>query len=299
MQRWHIKVVTNTAKAAVPGRQHVRQALRRLRPYTTNRGKDSDLFKATLDQIELLRDTGHDVIGKRILEIGSGWHPIAAMTFLAAGAASVTLTDVERLLDARLIRSAIEFVRERRDYMIEKIGRAGIERIDIKDGTVEEMLRRLGLTYLLPYRATMSPDGSADIIVSRTVFEHIPVVTLEAMLDEFRRILVPGGAMVHFIDPSDHYWQSDRSISRCNFLKYEDWQWRLLSLHPQAYHNRLRHSDFAAMFKRHGFKIIFEHRLTRESEQREIATMKLASRFAGYSTDDLAAIHSRFVAIAP
>lgn len=298
MQRWHRQVLIDTAKAAIPGKQYIRQALRRLRPYTTNHGTDSNLFKDTLQQIKLLRNTGCDVRGKRILEIGSGWHPVAPMTFLAAGAASVTLTDIERLLDARLICSAIEFVRERRDYMIEEIGRADIERIDIKGGTVAEMMKRLGLTYLFPYRPEMSPDGSADIIVSRAVFEHIPAKTLDVMFDEFRRILMPGGAMVHFIDCSDHYWQSDRSISRCNFLKYEDWQWRLLSLNPQGYHNRLRHSDFAAMLKRHGFKITFEYRLTRQSEQREVAAMKLASRFADRDIEDLAAVGSYFVAIA-
>jgi SAM-dependent methyltransferase len=190
-------------------------------------------------------------------------------------------------------------VRERRDYIIEKLGRAEIERIDVEDGTIAEMMKRLGLTYLVPYRPEMSPNASADIIVSRAVFEHIPANTLETMLSNFRRILVPGGAMVHFIDCSDHYWQCDHSISRCNFLKYEDWQWRLLSLNPQSYHNRLRHSDFAAMFKRHGFKIIFEYRLTRGGEQREVAVMKLASRFTGRDVEDLAALSSQFVVVAP
>jgi hypothetical protein len=99
MRRWHRQVLIDTAKAAIPGKQYIRQALRRRRPYTTNRGTDSNLFKDIVQQIELLRDTGYDVRQKRLLEIGSGWHPIAAMTFLAAGAASMTLTDIEWLLD--------------------------------------------------------------------------------------------------------------------------------------------------------------------------------------------------------
>ena len=133
-----------------------------------------------------------------------------------------------------LIRSAIEFVREHRNYMIEKLGRADIDRIDIEDGAVPEMMIRLGLTYHVPYRTEMSAANSADFIVSCSVFEHIPAKTLETMFAEFSRILVPGGAMVHFIDFSDHYWQCDRSLSRCNFLQYEEWQWRLLSLNPRV-----------------------------------------------------------------
>ena len=259
MSAWHKRVIINTAKAAVPGKQHIRQVLRRLRPYETNPGMDSQLFENIVWQIELLRDAGHDIREKRILEIGSGWHPIAAMTFLAAGAASVTLTDIELLLDRRLIRSAIEFVRGRRDQMIAKLGRVDLDRLEVKDGTISQMIKQLGLTYLVPYRTEVSPNASADLIVSCSVFEHIRARTLERMMAEFRRILVPGGAMVHFIDFSDHYAHRDRSISRCNFLQYEDWQWRLLSLNSQDYHNRLRHSDFAAMFRQHGFKIVLEN----------------------------------------
>src|SRR6202021_2562874 len=59
------------------------------------------------------------------------------------------------------------------------------------------------------------------------VLEHVDPKMLEAMMADFRRILVPGGAMVHFIDYSDHYAMCDSSISRCNFLQYEDWVWRL------------------------------------------------------------------------
>ena len=105
--------------------------------------------------------------------------------------------------------------------------------------------------------------------------------------------------MVHFIDCSDHYAMVDKSISRCNFLQYEEWAWRLCCINPQSYHNRLRHSDYVAMLQRHGFKISFEWRESREQEQREVAAMPLASRFAGRDIKDLAAIGSHFVAIRP
>lgn len=299
MQRWHKQVLIDTAKAAIPGKQYIRQALRRVRPYMTNAGNDIQLFENSIRQIERLRDAGHDVRGKRILEIGSGWHPITAMTFLAVGAAGVTLTDTEWLLDASLIRSASEFVCERQDYIIEKLGHADIDRIQVKEGTVPEMMNRLNLTYLVPYRTEMSASGSVDIVISISVFEHIPAKVLELMISDFRRVLAPGGAMVHFIDCSDHYSHRDRSISRCNFLQYEEWQWRLLSLNPQSYHNRLRHSDFMAMIRLHGFKIAFVDRVCRESEQREVAAMRLASRFVGRDIEDLATIGTALVAVAP
>ncbi len=257
---------------------------------------DSSLFDNTIRQIELLRAAGFDTHGIRVLEIGTGWHPILAMTYLAVGANSVTLTDIERLLDARLIRSAIDFVLARRDVLA-GLGADSFDRLKIEDGDVSAMLRQLGITYISPYRAELSPDGSADLIVSCSVLEHIPPKTLDTMMADFRRILVPGGAMIHFIDCSDHFAMRDKSISRCNFLQYEDWAWRLYSI--AGYHNRLRHSEYVAMLKRYGFRINFEWRESREKEQREVAAMVLASPFVGRDIEDLAAISSHFVAIAP
>ena len=299
MRAWHKRVVIDTVKTLIPGKQHLRQVFRRISPYQTDHGTDGNLFDNIVKQIEMLREAGFDVTGKRILEIGSGWHPIAAMTFLAAGAETVTLTDIERLLDPHLIRSAINFVSARRQTLVDRLGIADLARLDIEDGSIAQMIESLGLTYLVPYRTGLSSDASADLIVSCSVFEHIPAVILESMMAEFRRILVPGGAMVHFIDCSDHYWQADSSISRCNFLQYEEWLWRLLSLNPQNFHNRLRHSDFAAIFLRHGFKVVSERRLSREQEQREVSSMKLASRFAGREIADLAAITANFVLVSP
>ena len=278
MRDWHRRVLVDTLKAAIPGKQLIRQALHGVRPYQTDPGKDEDLFRNATRQIELLREAGVDVRGKRILEIGTGWHPITAMVFLAAGANFVTMTDVERRLDYSLIESAAAFVRKRGGELPAFVHHA--------------------LNYLYPYRTALSLDGSADIIVSCSVLEHIPAVTLEWMMADFRRILAPGGAMVHFIDPSDHYAQSDRSISRCNFLQYEDWQWRLMSLNGQNYHNRLRHSDYTAMLARNGFRIAYEARLLRETERKAVSAMKLASRFAGRDIDDLATVYSYFVTTA-
>ena len=259
---------------------------------------DSCLVDNAIRQIQLLRSAGVNIRGCRVVEIGSGWHPILPITLIAAGAESVTLTEVDPILDKRLVRSAINFVMARRDDIANRLGAdCYFDRLKVEGGELSAMLRDLGLTYMVPYRTELSSDGSADVIVSCSVLEHIRPELLEAMLKEFRRILVDGGAMVHFIDCSDHFAMRDKSISRCNFLRYPDWVWRLCSVN--FYHNRLRHSDYAAMLQRHGFKISFEWRESREKEQAEVAAMPLASRFVRQNVEDLAAISSHFVAIAP
>ena len=297
MREMHKQVITNVLKAAIPGYVQLRTAVRKNWPHRTNPGMDSCLVDSAIRQVELLRAAGLDIRGRRVLEIGSGWHPILPITFIAAGAESVTLTEVDPILDRRLVRSAINFVMARRDNIADRIGADSFDRLKVKDGELSVMLRDLGLTYVVPYRTGLSSDGSADIIVSCSVLEHIRPELLEAMLTEFRRILVCGGAMVHFIDCSDHFAMRDKSISRCNFLRYEDWVWRMCSIN--FYQNRLRHSDYTAMSQRHGFKISFEWRESRAKEQAEVAAMPLASRFVGRNVEDLAAISSHFVAIAP
>ncbi len=299
MRTWHKQVVVNTLKATIPCKQILRQGLRYILPYQTDPGLDSSLFDNSIRQIELLNEAGLDIRGCRVLEIGSGWHPILAMTFLAAGAECVTLTDVERLLDKRLVRSAIDFVLTHRDRLAGRFNADSADRLKIDDGDLPEMLKQLGLGYCVPYRTETFPDRSFNTVVSCSVLEHIAPETLEKMVVDFRRILVPGGSMVHFIDYSDHYAMYDKSLSRCNFLRYEDWIWRLCCINPQSYHNRLRHSDYVAMFQRYGFTISYEWRLSREKEQREIATMTLSSRFIGRDIDDLAAVGGHFVLIAP
>jgi len=67
------RVLADTLKMAIPGKQHIRQVLRRTRPYETDSAKDTDLFNDTVRQIRHLRDAGHDIRGERILEIGSGF----------------------------------------------------------------------------------------------------------------------------------------------------------------------------------------------------------------------------------
>ena len=164
-------------------------------------------------------------------------------------------------------------------------------------GTLREMLSVLNLDYQVPYRTSMTKPGSVDIIVSCSVLEHIKPQYLRRMLEEFKGLLSSDGAMIHFIDNSDHYEQMDKSISRVNFLKFDDWTWNLLTLNPQSVQNRLRHSEYRSLFQGMGFGIAHEWREVRARELAELASLPLARRFRGRAPDDLAAISSGFVLV--
>lgn len=48
-------------------------------------------------------------------------------------------------------------------------------------------------------------DGSIDLILSNSVLEH--VADMDALARDLRRILAPGGAMLHLVDYRDHFFR--------------------------------------------------------------------------------------------
>lgn len=277
MRTWHKNVIKDSIKACIPFRQQTRLLWRKWHPYTTDPSKDEGLFGNAVRQIALLRDAGIQVAGRRVLEIGSGWHPICAAVYAAAGASEVTLTDIEHLLDPQTLRSAVNFVLSRETILKEQFGSIGLEKLKaLRDGSLPDMLKQVGFTYLVPYRTTMSADKEFDLVVSCSVLEHISPGDLEAMFRDFRRVLSPNGAMIHFTDNSDHFEQRDKTISRLNFLAHDGLFWNLCCLNPQAYQNRLRHSDYMQLSERSGFKILFQYAECRQEELGVLKNLKLA-----------------------
>jgi 2-polyprenyl-3-methyl-5-hydroxy-6-metoxy-1,4-benzoquinol methylase len=135
-----------------------------------------------------------------------------------------------------------------------------------------------------------------DIIISRAVLEHVPKDGLRAFMREFKRILKPGGLTCHIIDLSDHWEHKDKSISRVNFLKYPDWQWRLTCLHPLNYQNRLRRIEYQQILLEAGFTITAQTAETHAASLEALDTLPLANRFRAFDKDELAIITASFVA---
>ena len=65
-----------------------------------------------------------------------------------------------------------------------------------------------------------------DCITSTYTLEHIPADDIRRILVECNRILKPGGLILSLIDYQDHYSWLDLRISRYNFLRYSERQWR-------------------------------------------------------------------------
>lgn len=297
MARWHLDVLRHTCKGLVPFQDPLRRLKRRVFPYETDDLMDRGLLEDGLRMIDALRDAGAALERATVLEIGSGWHPVIPLLFHLAGAPRVLMADQSRLMDAALVASACRFLERHRDEVTARGLRAPVPAAALDAAApLDALLARFGLEYLAPVDLAAIPDRSVDVVVSRAVLEHIPLKVLEAITAQCRRVLAPGGYICHVVDNTDHYAHGDHSIDYANFLKFDDWQWRLLTLGPLSFTNRLRHSDYRGLFERAGLRIVREHRNVDARSLAALQSRRLAAPFRGRDPEDLATATSLFVA---
>jgi SAM-dependent methyltransferase len=125
-------------------------------------------------------------------------------------------------------------------------------------------------------------EDSVDLIVSRSVLEHVRRDDVEPLLADLRRVLRPGGAMVHVIDMRDHMhlvpshgkcgpsW-SETSGDWLDALTYPEWLYRAMFSRSTALINRIRVDEWLTLFGRSGFEVIHreDHQLALPPSARE------------------------------
>lgn len=216
-------------------------------------------------------------------EFGAGWDLTIPLTYYALGVERQTLVDIRPLARLELVEHTIRMFEQLElaaDQPLRTLGEPHI-------ASAKELRERFGIEYLAPRDAgdTGLPGGSFDFISSTDTLEHIPERDLRRVLAECRRLLKPGGVLSSRVDLEDHYSHFDRSLSDFNFLRFGDRTWRLLNP-PLHYQNRLRYPDYLRLLRESGFELLSK-RTSRVSDQ-ELERLRLASRFRGYSLDELA-----------
>jgi hypothetical protein len=286
-------VIKSALRGSIPFSAAIRQTKRRIISYEDNIDNSYYCIEHSVRQILALRRNGATVEGAKVLEFGSGWLPLVSLVFAVAGAREIVLTDIEHLMDEGTISLAKQRVFEKADYICDNL--------DVSRARLEAALRSFTGIYRVPWRASRHPADDIDILVSRAVLEHVPRDDLEILFPEFLRILVPRGMCCHVIDNSDHWEHRDKTISRVNFLRYEesDLLWRLAQMNVQTYQNRLRHSDYIGMLERSGFAIADDIREPDSAALATLATFEVASPFRDKNPADLCTLESLIVAQKP
>jgi predicted fused transcriptional regulator/phosphomethylpyrimidine kinase len=87
---------------------------------------------------------------------------------------------------------------------------------------------------------------------------------------------------------SDHFQHQDKSISSINFLRYSDEEWEKIAGNQFAYCNRMRASDYLALFREAGFDVLrMETQKDEEARQSLVDGFAVDSMFDNYRLDAL------------
>lgn len=289
MAKWHARIAANSLKACVPFQAELRRIKHSMRPPVP--GQHHDLvLDGIIEQIAMLRGAGARIEGMRVLEIGSGWIPVAPLVYRLAGAREVILSDEHRLLHPKSLEAAVSFLLAREERLVRELGitdarMKGVLGVPLTGG-LDAMLEALGLAYIVPLgRETLK--GPIDLAYSHTVLEHIPSAALAEIFALVRERLTPGGMFCNGIDNSDHRRAYDESISLVDFLRYSEFGWKLLCINPQDYTNRLRHSDYLALLEDAGFAVTDSKVHVAQSALQVIEPHSLPERFSDKTPEDL------------
>ena len=259
---------------------------------------------AQVEMAKWILDMGVEIEGRTVFEVGTGHNPIVPIGFFLCGVKKVVTIDLHKRLDLKILGKSLNWMYENRDEIYgyyDGIAERAIfdERMDLIDSLKEmpeKFLFEANIQYLAPADTTETdlPDASVDYHISTTVFEHIPRVDIQRILKEAKRILKKDGVAIHFIDLSDHFQHQDKSITRINFLRYSEKEWHRIAGNQFAYCNRLRASDYLALFKEIGFDICRkEVQEDKEALERMEDGFVVDEKFREYSVNDLCAISLR------
>lgn len=297
---WKLELVRQSLWRLVPFASRVREIKRRLIPYKASINPDT--LEHGFRQLAMLERAGIPIQGRTILEFGTGWQPVIPLLFHFAGSGRIYLVDRERLMGRSLLQRTLCNLSKNADEIASRLNVDPVEvraKCDLTgDASTREILARFDMEYRAPLdiAAGQWSGPSVDLVLSREVLEYLRPEAIKRLFRECNRILTPTGAMCHIIDNSDHWEHIDHSISRVNFLKYEDYVWRCTGLNPLHYLNRMRHFEYVEELQRHGYNLLVDESRPHQASVEALSRMRICSRYRDTPLEQLAVLTSYLVA---
>ncbi len=234
--------------------------------------------------------TGRGAEGCAVLELGTGWYPVAPIALFLLGARRVITLDNVKHLDAARVRETARVLLDLLDRgrihgaLPERIAR--VAPLAGADGDAAELLRAIDVQVAVGDARTFGDPGGEgiDLFISNNTLEHIPPDVLSEVLQRFSRIGAPGAMMSHWIDLSDHYAHFDRSVGVYNFLAFTEpaWAWLNNDLH---YQSRLRAPEYRALHQEAGWRVVKEEPISGAPE--DLRAVRVAPEFQRFTEAEL------------
>lgn len=226
-----------------------------------------------------------------VMEIGTGWYPVAPVVAMLCGAERVWTFDIDPLLRAARLERMLAHMRRFASDGRLKVALPDLraERLEIisapTGGDPVKRLRQMGIEYRVQDASrTGLADRSVDHFFSHSVMQYIPRSPLEVLMRECLRVARPHATHSHHILLKDQYSIFDHSITPFDFMRFSDRAWRWLDspLIPQT---RLRIRDYREAFAATGWRMLAEN--SDSGDAAALRRVKLDRRFQGYSEADL------------
>jgi SAM-dependent methyltransferase len=262
---WRIKAAAQNAFAMLPERTSNKAYYWLQRRFGGWRNPDpTSRFRAAIEIWRCCQRHGMDPIGKSFLEVGTGHVPNVPIALWLMGAGRVITVDLNHYVERELIKYTLAHLKTNRAQIETLFGELlQPDRLATLQ-TVDDVLSCIQYTAPCDAGATGFPTDSVDVHCSYTVLEHIPRPVLARIFDEGQRLLRTNGLFVHCVDYSDHFSHSDGKLSPINFLRFSEQEWRLYAGNRFMYCNRMRHSDFEALFTKVGLEVLEQQQLRDE-----------------------------------
>ncbi len=174
---------------------------------------DPDLVSSTLERLKPGIDALGGVVDRDVLELGSGRTAGLLKRMIESGARSGTGIDPEP---------------------------------SVVDGEPARFLRFDGRNIPLA-------SSSIDLVVSKSVLEHVRPRDVEPLVADTFRVLRPGGGAVHIIDLRDHMFIAGEEVVTGDWLdalRYSEPLYRAMFSNRQVAINRLREPQWRTLFER-------------------------------------------------
>lgn len=290
--RWHLALVRRATVARIPLAESMRRFKRQVTGYLPTPANIASTF-ADLQTLYNLMNANSMRFGGTVLEIGSGWFPIAGIIARLNGADRVILSDVTKFMDQQTFEASRQIVLHRLDEAAAAFAFDPLTARTMLNGA--RTPAELKLTYMVPFDIAAIPDGSLDVVISRACLEHIPVSDLEVLMAELRPKLKASGFMAHSIDNTDHFSHIDRRLSRVNFLTWSKAKHRFIWQLAKGGENRLRHHEYADLFRRSGYDIIAAAAFMDNNVLQDVSYLNLTSPYNRMTAEEIAVTTSWYV----
>jgi SAM-dependent methyltransferase len=126
---------------------------------------------------------------------------------------------------------------------------------------------------------------SLSLIFSCNVLEHVDKRILPEFIQDYYRLLKPGGHSIEMIDLGDHLYYYDRSVSPKNYLRCSDKVWKRYFQNDVQYINRVQRPEWLELYHRAGLETVEE-----ESLSGDIGSIKVDERYKHLDQQNLQCI---------